>query len=88
MWDDVVHTSGNQRIYCSRDGVGTWLNDAGQDEGYVMDLPPLALRCPLVRRRLDHGYVRREPSATQDYLRSVGLSGPFCACEHAAPTSG
>jgi hypothetical protein len=27
--------------------------------------------------RLDRGYVRREPAAATEYLRSVGLSGPF-----------
>ena len=27
--------------------------------------------------RLERGYVRREPSAAADYLRSVGLSGTF-----------
>ncbi|HEX2820895.1 MAG TPA: hypothetical protein VHO07_12105 [Streptosporangiaceae bacterium] len=27
--------------------------------------------------RLDRGYARREPGQAQDYLRSVGLSGPF-----------
>jgi hypothetical protein len=27
--------------------------------------------------RLDHGYVRRDPSQAADYFRSVGLTGPF-----------
>lgn len=27
--------------------------------------------------RLDRGYVRREPEQAKEYLRSVGLSGPF-----------
>jgi hypothetical protein len=27
--------------------------------------------------RLDRNYVRREPSAAQEYMRSVGLSGAF-----------
>jgi hypothetical protein len=31
--------------------------------------------------RLDRGYVRREPEAATEYLRSVGLSGPFWACD-------
>jgi hypothetical protein len=26
---------------------------------------------------MEAGYVRREPSAAADYLRSVGLVGPF-----------
>ncbi len=78
MWDDVVHTCGNQRIFCSRDCVRTWLHDTGQDEGYVMDLPTLwNLAAHWYEGRLDHGYVRREPSAAHSYLRSVGLAGPF-----------
>jgi len=27
--------------------------------------------------RPERGYVRREPVAAKDYLRSVGLTGPF-----------
>jgi hypothetical protein len=27
--------------------------------------------------RLDRGYVRREPEAAREYLRSVGLADPF-----------
>ncbi len=78
MWDDVVHTCGHQRIFCSRDCVSRWLHDTGQDEGYVMDLPTLwRLASHWYDGRLDRGYVRREPSAAQDYLRCVGLSGSF-----------
>jgi len=78
MRDDVVHTCGHQRIFCSRGCVSAWLHDTGQDEGYVMDLPTLwRLASHWYDGRLDRGYVRREPSAAQDYLRSVGLSGPF-----------
>ena len=78
MWDDVVHTCGNQRIFCSRDCVANWLSDTGQHEGYIMDLTMLwTLASHWYDGRLERGYVRREPSAAQDYLRSVGLSGPF-----------
>jgi hypothetical protein len=78
MWDDVVHTCGNQRIFCSRDCVRTWLAATGRHEGYVMDLPTLwNLAAHWYDGRLDRGYVRREPSAAHDYLRSVGLSGSF-----------
>jgi len=78
MWDDVVHTCGNQRIFCSRDCVGIWLNGTGHDEGYVMDLPTLwNFAAHWYDGRLDRGYVRREPSAAHEYMRSVGLSGPF-----------
>jgi hypothetical protein len=78
MWDDVVHTCGNQRIFCSRDCVHGWLSDTGQAEGYVMDLATLwNLAAHWYDGRLDRNYVRREPSAAQEYMRSVGLSGAF-----------
>lgn len=78
MWDDVVHTCGNQRIFCSGVCVTTWLDRAGAARGYVMDLPTLwRLASGWYAGRLDRGYVRREPSAAADYLRSVGLSGAF-----------
>jgi len=78
MWDDVVFTCGHQRIFCSRDCVNAWLRRTGRDEGYVMDLSTLwSLAAHWYDGRLERGYVRREPSAAKDYLRSVGLSGPF-----------
>jgi len=78
MWDDVLHTCGNQRIFCSEECVGTWLDRTGQSRGYVMDLPTLwRLASGWYAGRLERGYVRREPSAAADYLRSVGLSGAF-----------
>ena len=33
MWDDVVHTCGNQRIFCSEQCVTTWLNRTGHQPG-------------------------------------------------------
>jgi hypothetical protein len=78
MWDDVVHTCGNQRIFCSERCVTTWLDRTGHRRGYVMDLPTLwRLACGWYAGRLERGYVRREPSAAADYLRTVGLSGEF-----------
>jgi hypothetical protein len=78
MWDDVVHTCGNQRIFCSEHCVASWLEQTGQQRGYVMDLPTLwRLASGWYAGRLDRGYVRREPSAAADYLRGVGLSGSF-----------
>lgn len=67
MWDDVVHTCSNQRLFCS-----------GLQSGYVMDLATLwRLASRWYAGRLDHGYTRREPSDAAEYLREVGLSGPF-----------
>lgn len=78
MWDDVVHTCGNQRIFCSDDCVTAWLVRTGNERGYVMDLPTLwRLAQGWYAGRLERGYVRREPVAAADYLRSVGLVGPF-----------
>jgi hypothetical protein len=78
MWDDIVHTCGNQRIFCSRACVAEWLGTAGYAEGYVMDLETLwRLAAHWYDGRLSRGYARREPAAAHEYLRSVGLSGSF-----------
>lgn len=78
MWDDVVRTCGNQRIFCSEQCVTTWLDRSGHQRGYVMDLPTLwRLASGWYAGRFERGYARREPSAAADYLRSVGLSGAF-----------
>lgn len=78
MWEDVVHTCRNQRIFCSEQCVATWLDRTGQLRGYVMDLATLwRLAAEWYAGRLERGYVRREPSAAADYFRRVGLSGAF-----------
>jgi hypothetical protein len=78
MWDDVVHTCGHQRIFCSTGCVDGWLTETGSTRGYVMDLATLwRLAAHWYDGRLHRGYVRREPSAAADYLRGVGLSGSF-----------
>lgn len=78
MWDDVVQTCANQRLFCSEGCVESWLRRDGHERGYVMDLTTLwRLASDWYTGRLDRGYVRREPSQAADYLRSVGLSGTF-----------
>jgi hypothetical protein len=78
MWDDVVRTCSHQRLFCSPGCVTTWLEATGSDRGYMLDLGTLwRLAAHWYDGRLDWGYVRREPSQAADYLRSVGLSGPF-----------
>jgi hypothetical protein len=78
MWDDVVRTCSNQRIFCSEQRVSEWLERAGHQRGYVMDLPTLwRLASGWYAGRFERGYTRREPSAAADYLRSAGLSGAF-----------
>jgi Alkylmercury lyase len=78
MWDDVVHTCRHQRIFCSQACVEAWLSRTGRTRGCVMDLATLwRLARHWYDGRLDRGYVRREPTAAVDYLRAVGLTGPF-----------
>nr|WP_219944712.1 organomercurial lyase [Iamia sp. SCSIO 61187] len=78
IWDDVVHTCGNQRLFCAEDCVDRWLEVTGHDKGDVFDLATLwRLARGWYAGRLERGYVRREPDAARDYFRSVGLSGPF-----------
>ena len=78
MWDDVVSTCGHQRLFCAPACVQRWLDRTGSPLGYVLDLDTLwRLAADWYTGRLDRGYTRREPSAAADYLRSVGLSGPF-----------
>jgi hypothetical protein len=78
MWDDVVHTCRHQRLFCSEDCVSAWLRATGSERGYVMDLETLwRLAAHWYDGRMDRGYTRREPAQATDYLRSVGLAGPF-----------
>jgi hypothetical protein len=78
MWDDVVHACNNQRLFCSEGCVDAWLARSSHSRGYVMDLATLwRLAEHWYDGRLERGYVRREPSAAADYLRSVGLVGEF-----------
>jgi hypothetical protein len=78
MWDDVVHTCANQRLFCSTACVSRWLVATGHDRGYVLDLAMLwRLASHWYDGRLDRGYVRRDPAAAADYFRAVGLRGPF-----------
>jgi hypothetical protein len=78
MWDDVVRTCSNQRLFCSPDCVAAWLTVTGNPRGSVLDLSTLwRLAAHWYDGRLDRGYIRREPAQAADYLRSVGLSGPF-----------
>ncbi|MBO2452922.1 hypothetical protein J4573_37930 [Actinomadura barringtoniae] len=78
LWDDVVHSCGNQRLFCGEHCVNAWLARTGDERGYVMDLPTLwRLARHWYEGRLDRGYTRREPVAAAEYFRAVGLKGPF-----------
>jgi hypothetical protein len=79
MWDDVVHTTcAHQRLFCSTGCVEDWLHRTGAARGYVMDLSTLwRLAAHWYDGRLTPGYRRRDPATSADYMRTVGLSGPF-----------
>jgi hypothetical protein len=78
MWDDVLATCSHQRIFCNEACLGTWLRQTENVRGYVMDLPTLwRFASGWYSGRLDRGYTRKDPVQAGDYLRSVGLSGPF-----------
>lgn len=78
IWDDVVHSCANQRLFCSPNCVDAWLTATGNRRGYVMDLSTLwRLGRDWYTGRLDHGYSRRDPAQAADYFRSVGLQGAF-----------
>jgi Alkylmercury lyase len=78
IWDDVVHTCDNQRLFCSRSCIDAWLERTGNELGYVMDLATLwRFASRWYEGRLERGYVRRDPSSALKYFRSVGLSGAF-----------
>ncbi len=78
MWDDVVFTCSNQRVFCDEDCLGAWLAREGRQRGYTTDLATVwRLASGWYGGRLDRGYVRREPSAAHAYLRGAGLSGAF-----------
>jgi Alkylmercury lyase len=78
MWDDVIRTCSNQRIFCDSACVDTWVTQEGLERGYVMDLATLwRLAAGWYAGRLETGYSRREPAVAADYFREVGLDGPF-----------
>ena len=78
MWDDVVFTCGNQRVFCDDACLDAWLARDGRQRGYATDLATVwRLASGWYAGRLARGYVRREPAAAHEYLRSVGLSGSF-----------
>ena len=78
MWDDVVFTCGNQRVFCGDACLDAWLAREGRERGYATDLATVwRLASGWYAGRLDRAYARREPSAAHAYLRGVGLSGSF-----------
>ena len=78
MWDDVVFTCGNQRVFCDDGCLDRWLAREQRERGYATDLATVwRLARGWYTGRLERGYVRREPTAAHAYLREAGLSGSF-----------
>jgi Alkylmercury lyase len=78
IWQDVVHTCGNQRVFCDEGCVGDWLARTGHPIGSVFGLDVLwRLAEHWYEGRLDSPYRRREPGQAVDYFRGVGLTGAF-----------
>jgi hypothetical protein len=78
IWDDVVHSCGNQRIFCDEACVDEWLAATGNTKGHVMDLTTLwNLAAHWYEGRLDRGYQRRDPETASAYFAGVGLTGAF-----------
>jgi hypothetical protein len=78
MWDDVVHTCRNQRLFCDEGCVAAWLKATGSERGYVLDLDTLwRFAAHWYDGRMERGYVRRDPVQSLEYMRNAGLSGPF-----------
>ena len=78
VWDDVIHTCENQRIFCDEACVDRWLAETGNERGAVLDLAALwRLASQWYAGRLDTPYRRREPNEAHEYFASVGLVGPF-----------
>jgi len=78
MWEDVVYTCSNQRLFCSDDCLDAWLQRGSHQRGYVMDIGSLwRLAAGWYQGRLERGYTRREPLAAGEYLKDVGLDDPF-----------
>lgn len=78
IWDDVVHTCSNQRVFCGEACVDDWLTASGNERGSVFDLATLwRLAQGWYAGRLDSPYRRREPAEAHEYFRRVGLTGAF-----------
>ena len=78
IWDDVVTTCANQRLFCSPACVQAWLERTGNRRGYQMDLATLwRLARGWYAGRLERGYRRRDPAGAATYFRQVGLRGSF-----------
>ena len=76
IWDDVLFTCGNQRVFCDelphRGSPARGTRAATRRTSTVWGLAK-----DWYAGRLDEGYRRREPAEAASYFRSVRLRGPF-----------
>ncbi len=78
IWDDVLFTCSNQRVFCDEACLAAWLAREGRERGYSTDLATVwRLASHWYAGRLERGYRRREPAAAAAYFREVGLRGSF-----------
>lgn len=78
IWDDVLFTCANQRVFCDEACLARWLRAVGRERGDVADLATVwRLASRWYAGRLDEGYRRREPAEAAAYFREVGLRGAF-----------
>jgi hypothetical protein len=78
IWNDVLFTCSNQRVFCDEGCLDTWLAREGHERGYATDLATVwRLARGWYAGRLEAGYRRREPAEAAAYFHSVGLRGPF-----------
>ncbi len=78
MWDDILRTCGNQRVFCSVICIDAWLARERLQRGSIADLVTVwQLASHWYDGRLERGYRRREPDEAAGYFRQAGLRGPF-----------
>jgi Alkylmercury lyase len=78
MWDDILRTCGNQRVFCGVICLDRWLAREQLERGSIADLVTVwRLASHWYEGRLDRGYRRREPAEAADQFREAGLRGAF-----------
>lgn len=78
LWDDVIFTCENQRIFCSDRCLDDWLARTGHERGATTDIATLwRLAEHWYDGRLDTPYRRRDPVLATKYFAAKGLSGEF-----------
>ena len=78
VWDDIILTCENQRIFCSDACLDAWVERTGHQRGATTDIATLwRLAEHWYDGRLDSPYQRREPAIAARYFATKGLTGEF-----------